>query len=249
MPRDGMYDVLRDALGEPGCAICRIAREAVQRYLDGLLYEDVTDVDLRARLRASHGFCREHAIQAAAVRDALGLSIIYQDILSSLKKDMQSAAGTPGAGSGSFLRRRNDSGGEGVARRLASHRACPACVARDEMTDAGLNAFIANVTDAAINTLFCASDGLCLPHLRRALAMTNDAGRMAALVEGQSAAIDRTTAELAEFIRKHDWRFNKEPVGAEGLAWQRAMSMVVGELWMDESVVKGYQRSVHKPNR
>jgi hypothetical protein len=248
MPRDGMYDILRNALGEPGCAICRVAREAVQRYLDGLLYEDVTDVDLRARLRASHGFCREHAIQAAAVRDALGLSIIYQDILSSLKKEMQSAAGVPAASAG-FLHRRSAGAGDGVARRLASHRACPACAARDEMTDAGLNAFVANITDDAIYPLFRASGGLCLPHLRRALAMTNDAGRLAALVEGQSEAIDRTTAELAEFIRKHDWRFNKEPVGAEGLAWQRAMSMVVGELWMDETLVRGYQRSVRKPNR
>ena len=203
----------------------------------------------RARLRASHGFCREHAIQAAAVRDALGLSIIYQDILESLKKDMQSAAGTPGAATGGFLRRRSGGDGENVSRHLSSHRACPACAARDEMTDAGLHAFVANISDDAIDQLFRASGGLCLPHLRRALSLSNNAACLSALVEGQSAAIERTTAELAEFIRKHDWRFNKEPVGAEGLAWQRAMSMVVGELWMDETLVKGYQRSVRKPKR
>jgi len=92
MPRDRTYEYVRAALALPGCSLCRVEREAVQRYLDGFMYEDVTDVGLRAKMRAAHGFCHEHAAQAILVRDALGLAIIYQDILLSVMKDMQEAA-------------------------------------------------------------------------------------------------------------------------------------------------------------
>ena len=35
--------------------------------------------------------------------------------------------------------------------------------------------------------------------------------------------------ELSEFIRKHDYRFQHEPIGDEKHSWQRAINLVVGK--------------------
>lgn len=52
--------LIEDALREPGCAVCRLARQAEGGYIEGLLWEQVNDAATRARLRASYGFCRRH---------------------------------------------------------------------------------------------------------------------------------------------------------------------------------------------
>ena len=57
------YHSLREALAAPGCAFCRLVASAVDRYLRALLHESVNDPEVRERLRASRGFCREHSWQ------------------------------------------------------------------------------------------------------------------------------------------------------------------------------------------
>ena len=228
MPRDKTFDLLHDALAKPGCAICRLEREHVQRYLDGFMYEDVTDVQLRAKMRAAQGFCHEHCVQAIRVRDSLGLAIIYQDILSTVNKQMGDAMSSPRLPSPGLLRR-NPPAGARVARQITAQRSCPACAVRDEMTHVALETLMQNVTESLLGPIFQTSDGLCLPHLRRALAQAGEAAAIKTLVDRQSEVISRLNAELAEFIRKHDHRFRHEQMGGERDSWKRAIDMAVGQ--------------------
>src|SRR5437588_338841 len=55
----GYYRLL-EALDKPGCPICRCLLEDGRRHLDALLYEQVTDVETRRRLRAAWGLCNWH---------------------------------------------------------------------------------------------------------------------------------------------------------------------------------------------
>jgi hypothetical protein len=48
------------------------------------------------------------------------------------------------------------------------------------------------------------------------------------MVEAQKAIWQRLSAELSEFIRKKDHRFQNESFGPEGDAWLRAIEAVVG---------------------
>lgn len=222
------YELLRAAVAKPGCALCRVEREAVQRYLDGFMYEDVTDVDLRARMRAAHGFCREHAAQAILVRDSLGLAIIYQDILSTARKDISETAAAPRLAAPAFLRRDTPAPGQRLAQRVTSHRPCPACAVREEMAQPALSTLAASLVDPQIGPLFQQSDGLCLPHFGQVAALVPSQAALAALVERQDKVMDALVNELAEFIRKHDYRFTKEQMATEIDSWRRAMELVVG---------------------
>jgi hypothetical protein len=56
-------ELRQNPLREPEqCLILsRLEQQLVERYLDNQFYENVNNPDWRNRLRASHGFCREHA--------------------------------------------------------------------------------------------------------------------------------------------------------------------------------------------
>jgi hypothetical protein len=75
---------------------------------------------------------------------------------------------------------------------------------------------------------FETSDGLCLPHLRVALARIADPQVFEALLGAQRAIWQRLAEDLREFIRRTDYRFRDEPRGTEGDAWLRAVEALAG---------------------
>jgi Family of unknown function (DUF6062) len=72
------------------------------------------------------------------------------------------------------------------------------------------------------------SGGLCLPHLKRLLPML-EPKRQAIILEHQRDRLDHLKAELAEFIRKSDYRFRDEVIGGEGDSYKRAADLVKGK--------------------
>jgi hypothetical protein len=75
---------------------------------------------------------------------------------------------------------------------------------------------------------YVAAGGLCLPHLQAVLGQASEAAART-LAEWQATAYRRLRDELDELIRKHDYRFAGEPIGAEADSWQRAVAQIVGE--------------------
>src|SRR6266700_1902582 len=107
-PRADMgYFQLREALEAPGCAVCRLAEEAVEASQRTLLYENVNDPGVRELLARSGGYCRQHAWQLVRRRDLLGTAIVYRDLV---RRFMEGLGPSPAA-----LER------------------CPACVEHDEI--------------------------------------------------------------------------------------------------------------------
>src|SRR5688572_27762822 len=84
---------LVEACREPGCPVCRLEQNAVERYLDSQFYENVNSPKWRDQLRLSLGFCREHAWLAVDKRlgDPLGFSIIYRDLVNSVLKRFETS--------------------------------------------------------------------------------------------------------------------------------------------------------------
>jgi hypothetical protein len=119
----GYHQLLSD-LKHPGCPVCRAVARSVRRYLDALFWESVNDPYLRPRLRAAHGFCREHALLALSMAsrkgDGHGIAILYRDFLGHLREEATAAAGSRGTS----LARRNRFGDP---RLLAPRARCSAC--------------------------------------------------------------------------------------------------------------------------
>ena len=225
--RTPYLDEIVTALAQPGCAFCRLLDDIADRLIDAILFESVNDVKVREELNAARGLCRRHAPLLVRTGSALGTATMMQGVLKVLLRQLDSGE----AASGSRLR--GLLGGAGGSRTLAAtlspQTPCPVCA--QEATFGGHYADTLLRQARPGSTLLAAyeaSDGLCLPHFRDVLARAGAAPTP--LVAAQRAIWSRLNDELEEFLRKSDYRFQKEPFGAERDSWQRALSAISGQL-------------------
>lgn len=231
-----IQDELIAACQQPGCPLCRLVQTGVQHYLQNLFYESVNDIGLRQQLRRSFGFCSQHARDSLkpGVGDALGVSIIYNDIFTHLLRQLPEAGHSTQNGAKLFSRLRANRSITAAVQELmdvlAPKASCPACDQQEDLERIFCPALGAHLEDGALSQAFQAGDGLCLPHLRRVASEMKSASGWLILLESTRARLEGMQAELAEFIRKNDYRFHGEAVGMERDAWQRAVRKVVGEI-------------------
>ncbi len=231
-PPSYTYTDLLEAMQQPCCPVCWLAQRSVHQYIRSLFYEHVNDIKLREGIRASLGYCQEHtwALRDASLGNALGISIIYHDILTNILRVLPASQGG-GRSLGMFGRL-----GKDFSRRVQAFRkaftpqtACPACEMRDESARLALGAFARSLKVEEIRKPYQASHGLCAVHLNQALAVVDDEDVLDLLLETTRASLSSLDSELAEYIRKNDYRFNKEPWGSEEDAWKRVISRMAGE--------------------
>lgn len=222
MPEDVLYHELLEALQAEGCPVCRLARRASDSYLRALIYEGVTDVKLREALRDARGLCEGHARRMTGQRGAvLGTAIIYRDVINTLVKALEANAESP-----SRLFRR---GLPELSRVLAPSAECPACLLEQDAEHRSAKILLSHMDDQAIADAYRKAGGLCLPHFQIAIGHAGQAA-IKELAGWQTEAWRRLRGELDELIRKHDYRFQSEPVTeAESVAWERAVAALVGE--------------------
>lgn len=226
---------LSEACRAPGCPVCRLERQSVERYLDNQFYENVNSPKWREQLRLSLGFCREHAWLGVDKRlgDPLGFSIVYRDLVNSLLHQLEEGGG--GRPQRSWASRLGQIPEEVRARiakmlfALTPRKRCPACEHRDETTRHILSALVQALTTPEMVDALQASDGLCLPHLRQALEHVRDAFDCESLLTLHREKLKSLRAELDEFIRKNDYQFAGEGFGREGDAWLRAIEKIAGK--------------------
>jgi len=235
MPNNPTYFALLEACAQPGCPVCRLEQQAVERYLDHLFYENVNDGGVRAHLRGSLGFCREHTslLLDAGLGDALGMSIIYHDVLGTVLKQLSGFKTNQSEPTFlSWLLRRvppeSAANLERVRQAVSPHQTCLACQQKESMGNMVLYELTGVLQNSELLTAFKKSDGLCLPHLRQACEHVRDGAVLAELLKVEVEKLEKLHTELAEFIRKNDYRFMKEGFGPEGNAWRRAAGLAAG---------------------
>jgi hypothetical protein len=231
--KSSVYFGLLEACEKDGCPVCRLMEEASASYLDTLFYEQVTDVGVRRKLRQARGLCNWHSERVSHLTTAaLGVSIIAQDLLEEEIARLAELQHQP------FWRRRPT----GVLARLSRQTlltylqgwrqrgSCPACQAVDQHEQHALETLL-NFLDEEVfarrfaDTVF----GVCLPHLVRAAERRPSHPGLVALIEAQRGKYAGLVVELAEFCRKHDYRFSREAWGLESDAWQRAIEVLAGK--------------------
>lgn len=216
--RDSTRWDLEHALGEAGCAVCRLVRVGVQRFFDGLLYEHANDATMRRRVANALGFCNRHAWQMRAYGGALGIALLNRDALQQWQQQLEHVP---------------TSGGVEHARRVLAHAnrgnaQCWACEKQDEIEARVIAALVLALAEDDFRARLHASAGLCRPHFARACATAPRAETLHTLVEIQIAVNARLLVEVDEFIRKNDYRFLTEGFGAEGDAWIRSTERLTG---------------------
>jgi uncharacterized protein DUF6062 len=234
LPSSIVYNLL-EACRAAGCPICRLEQKSVERYLDHQFYENVNAPAWRDRLRASHGFCHEHAWLGVKQRlgDALGYSIIYRDIVNSILTQL-SAHSSPAPSVSrrtSLLQQIPEAVRKMIEKMLPAltpRKRCPVCEHQDETTRSTLAVLVEELETPEMTDALQGSEGLCLPHLRLALERVKDLSACETLLAIQRGKLESLRSELEEFIRKNDYQAIQEGFGGEGDAWLRAVGMIAG---------------------
>jgi hypothetical protein len=221
------YHALIEALDGDGCPFCALVTGALERYFATVLYEQVNDIGMRARLRESQGYCAAHGEMLRQARSALGSAIIHRDIVNTLARTLEEEQPPEKAPRG-WLRGLLDAGTHPRDPVLGGAEPCPACTRLRERELNYADTLLLNWDDDPLQTKFGNSAGLCLSHLRLTLARTRDAVQFEALKATHLAIWRDLIGELDEFIRKNDYRFAGEEIGAEGTSWSRAIDLVSG---------------------
>jgi hypothetical protein len=208
------------------------------------LYDQVNDISRRDALRASRGLCLNHSSMLAEGRSALGVAILSRDILRTMTAELEVDASRrehtedlklpsqPSVNSVASLAKRLVSGaftklGAGLAARIEPQAGCPMCAERPRIEAPLIMGLLHNLRDSAFAAAFDASAGLCRVHLAGTLRVA-DATAARALAARQAAIWRRLEADLDEFIRKHDYRFQGEAFDVERDVWRRALQTTSG---------------------
>jgi hypothetical protein len=206
---------LRLACHKPGCPICTLIQQIGARYIEGIFNESMLDPRIRLKLVASHGFCHFHTWQSITLKfsDALGQAILFQDLVKDALQKIEENMQNTGAQS---------------AHALESVAVCPACLIEEAAMERILDALVDSISNQDFMTEFKQSSGLCIPHLRHLLPRLDGKSR-AAVLDLQRIHLENLKGELAELIRKNDYRFRDEVIGKEGDSYKRTADMIVGK--------------------
>ncbi len=184
---------LKPAMQEPGCPICTLQNLSETQYLENLLHEYVNDYQAQAHFIASLGYCPQHAWQMAEMEiekfgDGLGNSLIYENLvnsayktLSDYKKSTENSKKPYDAPSGFFrwIKKSPDNPPGNIKDPFNSHNQniCRVCQVGKSAETSYLGWLLENLADPEpeFRELYTRSDGLCMNHFRRALAIQTPA--------------------------------------------------------------------------
>lgn len=187
--------------------------------MKSIAYEQVNDVELRADLRSTHGFCTTHAHRwLRDVHNPLGTAIVYRDVLMASARELDGGSARRGL-LGTLL---------GGAKAGGADGRCVACRTQHESEERYVETLLSLVaSEEAARSLLAASDGLCRRHAQTAQRHGGPAVEL--VVQHALRRIERCIGELEEVIRKEDYRFRDEPrTEAERTAPEWAVTWAAG---------------------
>mgnify|MGYP006972337365 CR=1 FL=1 len=200
--KDTAYYNTIEAFDAGGCPVCALVDKSARKWMEWFLYERVSDPKTRFKLRDSRGFCPEHARLMLDLGSPLPVAIIYSDLIRLVVGDLSSKWPVP-----------------------KKKAECPACLEEAEFEGVYLSVIADNFEDAEMQKRVLGG-GVCLPHTVKLLKRLPGRHR-SMLLDAVRSQLSDLDAELAEIIRKSDYRV-KEEFGPEGDAWIRVVRKFIG---------------------
>lgn len=197
------YELIDAMREERGCPVCFLLDRYISRYIDNLLYENVNNKDIRDKILTSRGFCREHSKRILEYRYkgyALGIAIIYKDLIESYLEGLNNGRITPGR--------------------------CFICEVSDDMESRLLDEIIKGIKEYDFYEVYRNSYGLCISHLSKIVNSVRDKEIRNIFLEIEVSKLKALSEDLSEFIRRQDYRFKEESMEEKSNGWIRAIDIL-----------------------
>lgn len=220
--KHNLYYEMREKLSAPKCPICNLLLEAVNSFIESLLYEKINDHGIRDALTKSRGFCHQHSKMLREHGNPLAHAILYAHYLENTLQATQVLAGESHREKGSLVNTRL------FHRRLKGEVECPLCSYQGEAEERYLSSLIDFLRDQDFSAAYSRSVGVCRPHFLRLYSRFCPRETKEVIFQRFLRTIEELHAELEEIKRKTDYRFAREDVGTERDAWVRVFEFWTG---------------------
>jgi len=118
---------------------------------------------------------------------------------------------------------------------LSPSEECPICKKGREREEIDLRKLVDELADPQFRAWFAASDGLCLPHLRKALTYAPDGSSVHLLTEITAVQLAALLTHLRAYMDKHRWKDRPElRTPREEASWIRIVAFFAGEARNDQ---------------
>ena len=229
------------------CLLCALERRTELGEAERYLGASVMEPDVRIRVN-SKGFCRKHHAMLFSMSNRLGHALMLESHMIEIRERMEKISGALGksaaqlkdAGLGDRLSgKTKNAAGEILKQAQAIEElggSCLMCETIEENMNRYLHTFFhLYQNDSDFRSRFSHSKGLCLPHLGRLLAAaTGELGArdLAAFTETvmrmEKENLDRIQEDISWFIKKFDYRYEKESWKDSKDAVERTVNKVRG---------------------
>jgi hypothetical protein len=219
---------LEEALGQQGCAVCRLVERAGNSYLEYLLYDLVNDRDVQKEFRASLGLCERHVQGMLEKGDGLGVAILYRAAVKELLGLLSEIPDAPRSQAPlAKLLRRSTRVNSAVPE---PGDGCMVCGAEAEAERRYLRVLLDGAEDGSLGGLLGGSGSVCVRHLSRVSVLAGG-WLPPALVDVTREMFEDLEADLSRYVWHSDYRFRDEPWGKERDSWKRVVERMVGLQW------------------
>ena len=237
-----------DALKLEGeCLLCALERKTelgeAERYLGASVMEPDTRVQVNAK-----GFCRRHHSMLYGMSNRLGHALMLESHMIETRertekviKKLEGAAGTlKNTGLGGRLGGKTKGADAAVQESIdALHGITDSCIMCETISEnmkRYLHTFLhLYQNDTDFRNRFSQSKGICLPHMAELLEAARSelnpkefGGLIETLTRLQKENLDRIQEEISWFIKKFDYRFEKESWGNSKDAVERTVNKLRG---------------------
>ncbi|MCO5215575.1 MAG: DUF6062 family protein [Thermomicrobiales bacterium] len=202
-----------------GCPICHVLQSKLLRYIEAINYEAVNEPDFRRTFMKQEGFCHRHAWQWQKHAFLLGTASLYHELLEHLPDIEHTHAPAYHPRWNLFRDQPADN----------DDRPCPLCSWTTLTEHDLIEAFMDGLRDPSIVATYESHVGLCRPHLASVMEAELSHEERAILSNREEKTRRVLRDQLAEIIRKHDYRYSHEQPGDEVGAAERAIAHIVGE--------------------
>ena len=207
------------------CPFCALAEKLERDELEIILGASMMEPDVRAETNQK-GFCSRHYSKMFEMKNRLGLALMLESHLESLKKELKT---------GNFLS--SDIGKKSVSRIESLERDCYVCERiEDKISKMYTTAAYLFDEEKEFRASFSEVRYFCLPHYReyllagqRVLSKDKYADLVRAANEKICSYLDSLKDDVSLFCKKFDYRFDDLPWGESKDSVERSIKFLSGE--------------------
>ena len=217
------FDIV-EALQQPGCSLCRIARVNEVLYIRYLLGGNAGDPNTRNCVTECGGFCRRHAWEIFRLESRewgvpMGNGLLYEDLVHATARKMELQLdhlrkATPGGPVRRLIARvlpkRAARGNAGNAESNRPFASCRVCTLSEEAALQAARVLRRLLDSVEMRQRYRSSGGLCLCHLQDIAAGDNGCRNLEFLLEDTRQRLTRLADSLHAFKQKQSWERRDE---------------------------------------